>query len=55
MKSSRHGENILVSVENITPFGICFFVICEEESHPAGIENMWEAGLHFAGNSCKNP
>jgi len=26
MKSSRHGENILVSVENITPFGIWLFV-----------------------------
>ena len=26
MKSSRHGETILVSVENITPFGIWLFV-----------------------------
>jgi hypothetical protein len=26
MKSSRHGKNILVSVENITPFGIWLFV-----------------------------
>ena len=26
MKSSKHGENILVSVENITPFGIWLFV-----------------------------
>ncbi len=26
MKSSRHGENILLSVENITPFGIWLFV-----------------------------
>ena len=26
MKSSKHGENISVSVENITPFGIWVFV-----------------------------
>jgi len=26
MKSSKHGKNILVSVENITPFGIWLFV-----------------------------
>ncbi len=26
MKSSNHGKNILVSVENITPFGIWLFV-----------------------------
>ena len=26
MKSLRHGKNILVSVENITPFGIWIFV-----------------------------
>jgi hypothetical protein len=26
MKSSRHGEAILVRVENITPFGIWLFV-----------------------------
>ena len=26
MKSSKFGENILVSVENITPFGIWLFV-----------------------------
>lgn len=25
MKSSRHGETILVSIENITPFGIWLF------------------------------
>jgi hypothetical protein len=26
MKLSKHGENILVSIENITPFGIWIFV-----------------------------
>jgi len=26
MKSLRHGKNILVSVENVTPFGIWLFV-----------------------------
>jgi len=26
MKSSKHGKTILVSVENITPFGIWLFV-----------------------------
>jgi len=26
MKSSKHGESILLSVENITPFGIWLFV-----------------------------
>jgi len=26
MKSLRHGKNILVSVENVTPFGIWIFV-----------------------------
>jgi len=26
MKSSKHGKNILVSIENITPFGIWIFI-----------------------------
>lgn len=30
MKSSKHGKNISISVENITPFGIWLFVKSKE-------------------------
>jgi hypothetical protein len=63
MKSSKHGETILVSVENITPFGIWLFMKDKEyflsyKNYPyfgtklLGLFRMWN---YYMGFICTRP